>query len=156
MSFLPTDIFEEMERMRREIDRILDETRLSAWTFPFSKISFLPGLRPRAYPLLNVAEDKDNYYVDALAPGIEPKSLNVSVVKNQLVISGEKEPLPQEVKPESIHRSERSAGRFARSLALSADVDIDKVQANYVNGMLRIILPKQEAAKPRQIPVNVG
>jgi HSP20 family protein len=57
---------------------------------------------------------------------------------------------------ESIHRSERSAGQFARSLSLSSDVDSGKIQANYVNGMLKIVLPKAEAAKPKQITVKVG
>ncbi len=156
MSFMPIDFLEEMDRMRREIDRILGDDRLSTWTFPFSRISFLPGRAARAYPLMNISEDKDNIYLDALAPGIEPSTLKVSVIKNQLTISGEKKPLPETVKDESIHRSERSAGQFARSLSLTVDVNNDRVQANYINGMLRIILPKAEAAKPKQIPVNVG
>jgi len=156
MSFMPIDFLEDMEKMRREIDRILGEDRLSAWTFPFSRISFLPGRASRAYPLMNISEDDTNFYVDALAPGIEPKTLNVSVIGNQLVISGEKKPLPDSVNAELLHRSERSAGKFARSLSLSVDVDSEKVQANYIDGILKIILPKSEAAKPRQVQVKVG
>ena len=156
MSFMPIDFLDEMERMRREIDRILGEDRFSAWSFPFSRVSFLPGRAARAYPLMNISEDDNNFYVEALAPGIEAKSLNVSVTGNQLIISGEKKPLPDDVKAESIHRSERSAGQFARSLALSVDVDSEKVQASYVNGMLKVVLPKAEAAKPKQVAVKVG
>jgi HSP20 family protein len=156
MSRMSLDIFEDMASMRREIDRYLGEDRLSSWTFPFSRISFLPGRSSRAYPLMNISEDKDNLYVDALAPGLEPETLNVSVTGDQLVISGEKKPLPKSVKPELVHRSERSAGHFARSLSLSVGVEGDHVQATYADGLLKIVLPKVEAAKPKQITVKVG
>ena len=156
MSLMSFDILEEMARMRREIDRILGEGGLSSWTFPFSRTSFLPGRASREYPLLNISEDNDSIFVDALAPGLEPDTLNVSVTGDQLVISGEKKPLPKNIKSEYVHRSERSAGQFTRSLSLSAGVESNKVQANYTNGVLKIILPKVEAAKPRQIQVKVG
>ncbi len=155
MSFMPFDIFGEMARMRREMDRILGDDRLS-WTFPFSRISFLPGRAARAYPLINVSEDNDNIYVDALAPGLEPDSLNVSVTDDQLVVAGEKKSLPKDIKSEYVHRSERATGQFARSLSLSAGVESEKVHAQYANGVLKITLPKKEAAKPKQIRVNVG
>ena len=156
MSFMSFDIFEDMARMRREIDRILGEDRFSSWTFPFSRISFLPGRASRAYPLVNISEDKDNIYVDALAPGLEPDALSVSVSGDQLVISGEKKPLPKSIKPELIHRSERATGQFSRSMSLSVGVQGDKVHASYTNGVLKIVLPKMEEAKPKQIQVKVG
>jgi HSP20 family protein len=156
MSRMPFDFLDEMTRMRREIDRILGDDGFPSWTFPFSRISFLPGRASRAYPLINVSEDHDNVYVDALAPGLDPSTLNVSVAGDQLAISGEKRALPKSVKPELVHRSERSAGQFSRTLALSYDVESEKVQANYENGVLKIVLPKIEAAKPRQIQVQVG
>ncbi len=156
MSLTSFDFVEDMARMRREIDRILGEDRFSSWTFPFSQISFLPGKASRAYPLINVSEDKDNIYVDALAPGLDPETLNASVSGDQLVISGEKKPLPKNVKSEFVHRSERSTGQFARSLSLSVSVQSEKVQANYTNGVLKILLPKMEEAKPKQIQVKLG
>jgi len=156
MSLTSFDFVEDMARMRREIDRILGEDRFSSWTFPFSQISFLPGKASRAYPLINVSEDKDNIYVDALAPGLDPETLNASVSGDQLVISGEKKSLPKSVKSEFVHRSERSTGQFARSLSLSVSVQSEKVQANYTNGVLKILLPKMEEAKPKQIQVKLG
>jgi HSP20 family protein len=156
MSSMSFGFIEDMEKMRREIDRILGEDRLPSWSFPFSRISFLPGRASRAYPLINISEDHDNYYVDALAPGLEPNSLNVSVTGDQLVISGEKRPLPRSVQSEFVHRSERSAGKFSRSLSLSMGVESGKVQANYTDGVLKISLPKLEAAKPKKIQVKVG
>ena len=156
MSLMSFDMMEEMARMRREIDRIMGEGGLSSWTFPFSKISFLPGRASRAYPLINISEDNNNFYVDALAPGLDPETLNVSVTGDQLVVSGEKRPLPKNVRPEFVHRSERAAGKFTRSLSLSAGVESDRVEANYTNGVLKITLPKVEAAKPKLISVKVS
>jgi HSP20 family protein len=156
MNRTPFDFLEEMTRMRREIDQILGDDRFSSWTFPFSRISFLPGRASRVYPLMNISEDSNNIYVDALAPGLDPSTLNVSVAGDQLAISGEKKALPKSVKPELVHRSERSTGQFARSLSLPFDVESEKVQAVYENGVLKIVLPKIEAAKPRQIQVKVG
>jgi HSP20 family protein len=156
MSIMSFDFLEEMSRMRREIDRILGDDRFPTWTFPFSRISFLPGRASRAYPLINISEDSNNIYVDALAPGLDPEALNVSVSGDQLVIAGEKKPLPKNIKSELFHRSERSTGQFARSLSLSVGVESEKVQAQYTNGVLKIILPKMEAAKPKQIQVKVG
>jgi HSP20 family protein len=155
MSLFSLDLLGEMERVRGEIDRILGEERLPAWTFPFSRISFLPGRASRGYPLINIGEDNDNVYVDALAPGVKGDTLNVSVTGDKLVISGEKFSLPGEVKPESIHRGERSAGEFVRTLSLPAPIEADKVEASYRNGLLRVVLPKADAARPRQIAVHV-
>jgi len=156
MSRMPFDFLEEMTRMRREIDRILGDDRVPSWTFPFSRISFLPGRASQAYPLMNISEDHDHFYVEALAPGLDPATLNVSVAGGQLAISGEKMALPKSVKAELVHRSERSAGQFSRSLSLPLDVENEKVKANYENGVLKIVLPKVEAAKPKQIRVQVG
>ena len=150
------DLLDEVERVRTAFDRILGEERPSTWRLPFSRISFLPGRAARSYPLLNIGEDDANIYVDALAPGIEPDTLNVSVTGNQLTIAGQKTPLPEEVNPEDIHRTERSAGQFVRSVSLSAAVDREKVEANYKDGVLKIVLPKSEEARPRQVQVRVA
>jgi HSP20 family protein len=156
MSLMSLDILEEMARMRGEIDRILGEDGLSSWAFPFSRISFLPGRASRAYPLINISEDNNNLYVDALAPGLDPNTLKVSVAGDQLVIAGEKQPLAKNIKTEFIHRNERAAGQFTRSLSLSIGVESDQVQANYANGVLKIVLPKVEKAKPKQIAIKAS
>jgi HSP20 family protein len=105
---------------------------------------------------MNIGDDADNIYVHALAPGIGPDTLNVSVTGDQLVISGQKLPLPEQVKPEDIHRTERSAGQFIRTVSLPAAVDREKVQASYKDGILKIVLPKSAEARPRQVQVRVS
>jgi HSP20 family protein len=150
------DFISDLDRMRREMDRFLDDFQSPGWSLPFSRTSFLPGRAARGYPLLNIGEDNNNVYVDALAPGVDPKTLDVSIQHNQLTISGEKKALLSSVEPTAVHRSERSEGRFSRSITLPMDVSVDKVQASYQDGLLKLILPKAEAAKPKQIQVSVG
>jgi HSP20 family protein len=141
--------------MRREMNRFLDEFGTSSWSFPFSRTSFLPGRAAGSYPLLNIGEDSVNIYVDALAPGVDPKTLDVSVTHDLLVISGEKKALLSSVGAEAIHRSERSAGQFTRSITLPFEVDSERITATYQEGLLKITMPKAKVAKPRQIQVSV-
>jgi HSP20 family protein len=145
------DPFRELERLRREMDRISENVAPArAWT-----VGFLPGTGARQYPRINVAEIEEGYVAEALAPGIDPQALDLNVKENVLTISGEKK-APEGVKTEAFHRSERAAGRFVRTLELPADIDAGKVKASYSDGILRVTLPKAEAAKPRRIEVQVG
>lgn len=153
------DPFREMESLRREIDRVFDNMTSGGstrWSLPFSRFSFLPGRSARAYPLLNLSEDEEHVYVEALAPGVDPQTLKVSIIRGQLVIAGEKLSPLEGVKPEAVHRNERAAGKFMRTIDLPAPVNEGEVKAEYKDGLLRITLPKAEEAKPRTISVNVG
>ena len=144
--------FHDLEALRREVDRVFDGY---GFRMPRTWRSvFLPGSAARAYPLLNVAEDAEAVYVEALAPGIDPEKLDVSIKGDTLTISGEKKALGA-VKPEQIHRSERAAGRFVRTLDLGTQIDDAKIRAEYKGGLLLITMPKSEEAKPKQITVNV-
>jgi HSP20 family protein len=148
------DPFVEMEALRREIDRTFDQ--YGSGGEPVSRVVFLPGRAPRRYPLINLHEDKDNLYVEALAPGVEPNSWNLTVVRNQLTISGEKRRVGDAVKPEAFHRSERASGKFVRNVELPVEVDENDIKAEYKNGLLWLTLPKAEKAKPKQINVKVA
>jgi HSP20 family protein len=148
------DPWREMEGLRREIDRAFEQVGLRLPP-PF-RTAFLPGRAAREYPLLNRHEDKDAVYVEALAPGLDPASINVSVVRNTVTISGEKKGIPGAVKTEAVHREERAAGRFTRTLELQVEVDENKIQAEYKNGLLLLTLPKAEKAKPKQISIQVA
>jgi HSP20 family protein len=148
------DPFGGVDALRREIDRTVEEFWSDrgprAW-----RGAFLPGRAARQYPLVNLSEDTNNLYVEALAPGVDPKTLDLSVMQGALTIKGEKPGLAQ-VSAEAYHRNERAAGRFIRTIALPAEVDATKVRGDYKNGLLLITLPKSEAAKPRQIPISVA
>jgi HSP20 family protein len=148
------DPFEGMEALRREVDKAFEDFGFR--TEPLSRVAFLPGRGPRRYPLINLHEDKDNLYVEALAPGVDANSLSLTVVRSNLTISGEKRHAPENVKPEAFHRSERAAGKFVRTIALPVEVDEGNVKAEYQNGLLIVTLAKAEKAKPKQISVKVG
>ena len=145
--------FEDMDALRREIDRAFEGFGLR--TFPPFRTAFLPGRAARAYPLMNLYEDANTVYVEALAPGLNVDSLNVSVIRNNLTVAGEKASA-REVKPEAFHRNERAAGAFTRTIELPVEVDDTKVKADYTDGVLLVTLPKAEKAKPKQISVQVG
>ena len=146
------DPFRDMEALRRELDRAFTNYMPAGGQ---NSVAFLPGRAARAYPLVNLSEDADNVYLEALAPGIDPASLNLTVVRASLTISGEKLS-PAGVSAEAFHRSERSGGKFMRSIDLPVEVSGDKVKAQYNDGLLLVTLPKAEAAKPRQIKVAVS
>jgi HSP20 family protein len=105
------------------------------------------------YPLINLTEDKDNYYVRAEMPGLKADELSISVTANNLSISGERK-IASEGENVRYHRREREAGTFSRILGLPGEVDADKVEANHVNGILTVVIPKAETAKPKQITVH--
>lgn len=138
----------EMDSLRREIDRVFEGYGGRGW-----RSAFLPGSAARTYPLVNVSENAEEYTVEALAPGLDKESLEVSVKGHFLTVTGEKKPL-EGIPAEAYHRSERATGRFVRTVELGSDIDEGKVSARYVGGMLRVTLPKAESAKPRQIQVR--
>lgn len=154
--FSSWDPIRQLEAVRREIERALDRGDVREWRFPFSPISFLPGRAARVYPLLNLNEDSEGFHIVALAPGVDPKSINVEVTGDQLTISGEKPVADTSISPEAYHRNERAAGRFVRTVTLPGDIDADKITASYKQGLLHLTLPKAETAKPKQIEVKVG
>lgn len=148
------DPFEGMEALRREIDQAFE--RVGPQFTPTFRTAFLPGRAAREYPLINIYEDHDILHLEALAPGADPESFNISVAGDMLTISGEKPRVSGDVKPEAFHREERAAGKFVRTIELPVEVDDTKVKAEYKNGLLLVNLPKSEKAKPRQISVQVA
>ncbi len=137
--------FRELESVRREVDRIFNGYTGGSL---LSRSSLAPAQ-------INVYENSDDVEVEVLLPGIDPKALDLQVVRNELTISGERRQ-SEDVKPEAWHRQERAAGKFVRKIALPAEIDPDGVKAEYANGVLAIRLAKSEAARPRRIEVAVA
>jgi HSP20 family protein len=143
-----------LETVRRELDHVFDDSGPRA--APAFRTAFLPGRAARQYPLTNLYEDKDAVYLEALAPGVDAATLELSVVGNTLSISGEKRRVAGEVQPEAFHRSERATGTFVRQIPLPMEVDEQHVHADYKDGVLVVTLPKAAKAKPKQIAVQIG
>jgi len=106
-----------------------------------------------AAPQLSVWEDEHAVYAEADLPGVDAAKLEVTVNEgNQLTIQGER--TAPEFPGAVWLRQERPFGKFTRVVGLPALVDADKVEAKYTDGVLRLTLPKHEAAKPRKIVVK--
>jgi HSP20 family protein len=104
------------------------------------------------FPLVNLTEDKDNYYVRAELPGVKGDELDIQITANNLSISGERRIAAEE--GARYHRREREAGTFSRIIGLPGEVDADKVEAKLENGILTAVIAKAEIAKPKQIAVS--
>lgn len=148
------DIYREMDDFRKMLENALSGR--TAWKSPFSRTAFLPGLSARQYPLMNLSEDKDHVYLECLAPGIDPDTLDISILRNTLTISGQKIGHGDEAPAEAYHRSERATGKFIRTMELTTPIREDGVSASYKNGLLVVTLPKTEEAKPRRIAITAG
>jgi len=135
--------FEELERMRRQLDEMSGGLEQRPYRL----------LGAGVFPLVNLSENKNNYYVRAEMPGLKADDINISVAGNNLSISGERK-IASEGENVRYHRREREAGTFNRVVALPGEVDADKVEAKHVDGILTVVIPKAEAAKPKQITVR--
>ncbi len=135
----------ELGRMRREMDRLFEGLAAGISREPTAGV----------FPLTNITEDNDNYYVRAELPGIGADQLDITVTGDSLSVSGERK-IPAEKKEVKYHRKEREAGKFSRMVGLPGQIDTEKVDASCADGVLTVVLPKAAAAKPRQISVSTG
>jgi HSP20 family protein len=153
-------MWKEFDNFRRELENVMHGWNdVSASGSPFAHWA-----RELYYPNIRVYQDEDAVKVEAAMPGVEPDSLALSIADNTLILSGDKPRWAGSEKTEAngngndevFHRKERSEGAFKRSIALPVKVDADQITAEYVHGVLRITMPKAEAAKARKIEVTLG
>ncbi len=140
------DLLREMDSLRREIDRAFHGFGSEM------QAGFLPGLGIGHYPQVNLGEDGENLYVEALVPGMDPATLELSVMRGTLTLAGER----REAGGENVtwHRNERGAGKFLRTIDLPVEVDADQVKAECRDGVLLVKLPKSEAVRPRKVTIT--
>jgi HSP20 family protein len=110
---------------------------------------------PAWVPALDIAERSDAYLVTVELPGIKLDDLEITLEDGLLTIQGERQ-FTSESSEEQYHRVERSSGAFRRSITLPAHVMADAVEASMEDGVLRILVPKAEDAKPTRIQVTPG
>jgi len=102
--------------------------------------------RALTVPATNIAETKDEYKVSVAAPGLKKSDFKIDVEGNMLTISSEREDTKEE-KDARYTRKEYSYSSFNRSFTLPEEVNQDKIEASYEDGVLRLTLPKKEEAK---------
>ncbi len=107
------------------------------------------------FPPMDLSENDGEVIACLEIPGLAKDDIKVSVQNDVLTISGEKKQEQTEEK-ENVHKVERTYGMFKRVLKLPAEVDHAKVKASYKDGVLKVRLPKVEAKKPKEIPIQVS
>ncbi len=138
-------MFGAMGLLRNKMDQIFGDFDK---TYDYQPGLFLKSGSPRT----NLYENGDNFEVMVEVPGISREDLNVKIQGNYLEISGSRKiNTPEEYK---VHRTERESSSFSRSFTLPNEVDSEKVEGDLKNGILHLLLPKSEAAKPRQITIG--
>jgi HSP20 family protein len=137
------DLFEQLSRLQNHFDQ-----------------AFRPGASIRAlsgasFPAINVGSTPDTVEVMALAPGLDPGAIQLTIDRGLLTISGQRQStLPEPGDRTSVYAQERFSGAFKRVLSLPEDVDPGKVDASYKDGVLRITLSRRESSKPRRIDIS--
>ena len=157
MPTLPVEISRPLEQLRERLHAALDrwrpgQRREGEAEEPETR----PLVRaPYGGPALDVEETDDALVVRAELPGLRPEDFAVETTADRLILRGEKGE-EREERGRGFHRLERRYGAFLRSVALPCEIDRDRATASYRDGVLRVTLPKTEAAKARRIKINVA
>jgi HSP20 family protein len=138
-----TSFFDEFRRLESEMDQLFGRGSLPAG---------IRAMRRGTFPPINVGATPERVDVYLFAAGLDPKSLDISIQQNLLAVSGERKVPVDEAA--DYYRQERFDGEFRRVITLPDDVDPDRVEAKYRDGVLQITVQRREAARPRQITVN--
>lgn len=125
----------DMQRLQQQLNRIFHDTSTNT-----------------EFPPVNVWTSAEGAIVRTEVPGIDTEKIDISIVNETLTIKGARAEEPGK-EGLSCHRKERDFGHFVRSLQLPFEVDADRVQARFAEGILEITLPRAEAGKPRKIRV---
>ena len=142
--------FSDFSNLSRELDRLFEVG------LPLANIRSVPR---GTFPAINLSEAKEGVRVQALVPGVDPRSINLTFENNTLTIQGERRTDAEQGKQVSTdlyHRRERFSGSFSRVVSLPEGLDPDKISATSTDGILTIAIAKQEARKPKQISINVA
>jgi HSP20 family protein len=134
--------WQELRRLQREMEQLLGDVT--------------PGLRlplSGEYPPINLTREENGITVEALCPGVDRQSLDVTVVGDTLTVRGERKPA-QEVSEERYHRRERPFGSFTRTISVGERLDPDGTQATYTQGILRVGLSRVPEATPKKIEIR--
>lgn len=136
-------LFDEFARINRELD-----DAFSTWGAPASIRAAARG----SFPPVNIGASDDQVHVYAFAPGLDPAEIDIRVQRNLLTMAG-KRAIERNDDAEHYLR-ERFVGEFRRVMTLPDDVDPDRVEASYQDGVLHVQVARSEQGKPRQIPVQ--
>jgi HSP20 family protein len=137
-----------LTEFRREMDDLFSS--FFGETVPSTEKFFGHGFAPD----FDISETDGEVILKADLPGVDPKDVEISLTGNTVTVRGEKKEETEE-KGENVYKMERRYGGFCRAFALPSDVEEDKVEAAYKNGVLTVKLPKTESSKRKTIRIDV-
>ena len=105
-------------------------------------------------PQVDIYESADGYVIQVDLPGVEKQDVSVEVKENILTISGERKADGPD-QEDSYYRRERNCGTFQRSFSLRSLIAPDQIKASFKNGVLKVVIPRPEEEKPKQVAVNI-
>ena len=141
-----SDALSPFERMHEEMDRIFNEFMPNA--------SEAGGFNAGTLASIDLSETDDALELKADLPGMEEKDLNVTLRNGAVTISGERKYESEETK-KNFYRAERAYGSFSRSVPLPCEVDEERVEAHFKNGVLTVRLPKSATEKENQRRIDI-
>lgn len=139
----------ELEDMRRDMDRLFDE-----FTKPSRRRRIWPKSEGLVIPGMDLYDRKNDIVVKIDLPGVRREDIDLTITKDTLIVKGEVK-RDEEVKEEDYFISERAYGTFSRTIQLPFEVENEKAQATMNNGILEIVMPKREEARPKEIRIEV-
>jgi HSP20 family protein len=152
------DPFQDLRDAQDEMAQMSPMTQMSPMLAHALGLHAQPQGNDRATawaPALDISERKDAYLVTVELPGVEPDDLQITLEDGLLTIQGERQ-FTSESSEQQFHRVERRYGAFRRSITLPAQVQAEQIEASFDNGVLQIVVPKMEEAKPKRIQVRPG
>lgn len=135
--------YRDMLSIQNRLNRLIGDS-VQAFSGPEGVGSWVPPV--------DVVEEPERLVFRAEIPGVAKEDIDIKLENGTLTLRGEKK-MEREVEGETAHRVERFYGSFTRSFALPATIDAGKIQARYKDGVLELVLPKAEVAKPRKIEI---
>jgi HSP20 family protein len=135
----------ELEQLTERMRSMLEQT--------FGAFGWTPPLLERTgwSPFVDLEETDDAYVVEAELPGVRREDVNIELAGNELMITGE---VKQRERTGTVRRQTRRTGRFDYRLSLPSHVDLDKADADLVDGVLTVRIPKAERAQRRRIQIG--
>ena len=149
MTTMLTPLADEFTTLRQAMDRLIDQAFVGS---PLRTI----WSRTWAGMPVDVYATEDHAVILATVPGLKPEDLDVAVHQNTVVLSGKVADYAAQLQGAAWYIREIPFGEFRRSVTLPFAVDADKAEATFEHGIVRIVLPKAEAAKPRKIAIKGG
>ncbi len=144
---------QSVEYMQKELDKLKDSMASAGESLPsFPSVAGKSATLLR--PKVDIAENDDYYTVALEVPGVKEKDITLKVSDRTLKITGEKKQALEE-EDEDFHRIERAYGKFQRVLTLPDDVDADKAEAVFEDGVVKITLPRKESAKKKSKKIEL-